>query len=89
MSEGEPRDPFADEVGGAWHQTFRTGEMVFRALAELPSATDAIIAIKKMSRGDLEAFALERLYDWHIKKDGPPYLSPHEWLYPPEGGDVS
>jgi hypothetical protein len=51
-----PPDPFRDETPyGPWHYSLRQGEMVLKALAELPDINRAIIAIKQMSRDDLEA----------------------------------
>jgi hypothetical protein len=79
----EPQDPFREEVGGAWHQSFRQGEMLLRALAELPDVTSAIVAVKKMPRSDLESIVLERLYMWHARTPADPgMLALDAWLYP-------
>lgn len=78
----EPRDPFREETGGPWHYSLRKGETMFQAVAELPDITKAIIAVKGMSRDELECMVLERLYMWHAMKGGPPVFRPVRWLYP-------
>ena len=65
MSDDAPADPFREEKGGPWHVSPRQGEMLLRALADLPDATSVIVALKKMPRQDLECVVLERLYMWH------------------------
>jgi hypothetical protein len=78
--EEEPRDPFRDEPPfGPWHDSLRQAEMVLGALAELPAITQAIIAIKRLSREDLECVVLERLYMWHA---GAGVDVIDRWLYP-------
>ena len=81
-----PRRPFRDETPyGPWHYSLRQGEMVLKALAELPDITRAIIAVKQMTRDDLEAVVLERLYVFRATKGGPPYAVSEEfnrWLNP-------
>jgi hypothetical protein len=45
----------------------------------LPDITQAIIAIKRLSREDLECVVLERLYMWHA---GAGVDVIDRWLYP-------
>ena len=59
--------------------------MVLRALAELPDITQAIIAIKRLSREDLECVVLERLYMWHA---GAGVDVIDRWLYPRADPDL-
>ena len=82
MTDDELRDPFRDEEGGPWHHSLRKGEMVFLALTELDSIVDAIIAVQKMDRSDLEAIVLERLYIWHALQARPRGSHPTRWLTP-------
>ena len=83
-NDDEPRDPFLDEEWGAgpWHYSFRQGEMLFLALAELPTFVDVLKAMQNMPASDLRYIVGERLYSWHAAKSGG--LRPQKWLYPPE-----
>jgi len=78
----EPSDPFRDESPfGPWHYSLREGEMLVQGLADLPDITTAIIAVKNMSREDLESVVLERLYVMQASQKGPVSREFHRWLY--------
>jgi hypothetical protein len=83
MADDEvPRDPFLDDVGGPWGRSLSEGDLLFKGLTELPNVVKVIVAVKGMSREDLERVVVERVASWHVQRGGMFAVEP--WLHPPK-----